>query len=283
MGVKLKDSDKNILARLKQDAREDLSSIAGDLKMSPETCRYRVQRMEDKGVIDQYLTVLNTEITGEQRTVYYTDRPWNEQVDADSVVWSGRLIGQYNTVFDWIGEGAPPFSMESYQALDVERRIINTHPTRKQGTNYALSDTQRDILNVLTDNPRASYVDMGEAAGVSAPTALRNVRKLKDNDVIIGYTVHVNPGRLDKTWCNVRARCDRRTIASLAERVTTERRVAYLYQYAPNGDVDLDIGIYFDNPADLANIIQRLTEHESLRVVGTNLPLEADEADTARV
>lgn len=52
-------------------------------------------------------------------------------------------------------------------------------------------DTQ--ILNILQTNGRATWAELGEALGVTAPAAAQRVRRLEAQKVIRGFTAIVDP------------------------------------------------------------------------------------------
>jgi Lrp/AsnC family transcriptional regulator for asnA, asnC and gidA len=56
---------------------------------------------------------------------------------------------------------------------------------------------EEDLLSVLIDNPTASIGEIAEQAGVSRPTAQKYIDKLEDEGAIVGYSVELDPKKLD--------------------------------------------------------------------------------------
>lgn len=56
---------------------------------------------------------------------------------------------------------------------------------------------EQDVLSVLMDDPKASVGDIAQRAGVSRPTAQKYIEKLEEEGAIVGYSVEVNPKKLD--------------------------------------------------------------------------------------
>ena len=52
------------------------------------------------------------------------------------------------------------------------------------------------LIHALLQSGRASYEDLGQAAGLSASAALRRVRRLEEIGVIVGYAARLNLERL---------------------------------------------------------------------------------------
>lgn len=56
---------------------------------------------------------------------------------------------------------------------------------------------EEDLLSVLSEDPQATIGEIAEEAGVSRPTAQKYIRKLEDEGAIVGYSVELNPKKLD--------------------------------------------------------------------------------------
>ena len=62
-----------------------------------------------------------------------------------------------------------------------------------------LDDIDRQIVAQLLENARASYAQVGDAVGLSAPAVKRRVDRLRHNGVITGYAAVVDPAALGWT------------------------------------------------------------------------------------
>lgn len=56
---------------------------------------------------------------------------------------------------------------------------------------------EKDLLGILAEDPQASVGEIAERAGVSRPTAQKYIQKLEDQGAIVGYSVELNPKKLD--------------------------------------------------------------------------------------
>ena len=59
-----------------------------------------------------------------------------------------------------------------------------------------LDDIDRQIVTALRANARATFAQIGERVGLSAPAAKRRVDRLVDNGTISGFTVVIDPRAL---------------------------------------------------------------------------------------
>ena len=65
-------------------------------------------------------------------------------------------------------------------------------------TIYMASESlEQSVLSVLMDDPKASVGEIAERAGVSRPTAQKYITKLEEEGAIVGYSVDLNPKKVD--------------------------------------------------------------------------------------
>ena len=56
---------------------------------------------------------------------------------------------------------------------------------------------EKELLTILLDNPKAAIGEIAERANVSRPTAQKYIQKLEADGAIVGYSVELNPKKLD--------------------------------------------------------------------------------------
>ncbi|MFE4826510.1 Lrp/AsnC family transcriptional regulator [Streptomyces sp. NPDC056672] len=72
-----------------------------------------------------------------------------------------------------------------------------------------LDELDRRILAALIANARSSFTEIGQAVGLSAPAVKRRVDRMRDDDVITGFTTIVRPAALGwRTEAYVEVFCD---------------------------------------------------------------------------
>ncbi|MFJ7995658.1 Lrp/AsnC family transcriptional regulator [Streptomyces sp. NPDC096310] len=73
----------------------------------------------------------------------------------------------------------------------------------------ALDDLDRQILAALVRNARTSFTEIGLSIGLSAPAVKRRVDRLREAEVITGFTTIVRPAALGwRTEAYVEVFCD---------------------------------------------------------------------------
>lgn len=113
---------------------------------------------------------------------------------------------------------------------------------------------EKDLLTILTEDPKASIGEIAERAGVSRPTAQKYIQKLEDEGAIVGYSVELNPKKLDH-----------QSIAQVGIDVESERYVevtnalsdidALVALYTATGDHMLMAKLQADNSAEITDVI----------------------------
>src|SRR5882724_357991 len=62
----------------------------------------------------------------------------------------------------------------------------------------ALDVTDQTILELLRENARRTFGDIGERVGLSAPAVKRRIDRLEAAGIILGYTVRVDHAKLGR-------------------------------------------------------------------------------------
>ncbi|MGL4960775.1 MAG: Lrp/AsnC family transcriptional regulator [Inquilinus sp.] len=129
MQISLDSFDLKILQVLQEDARITMLDLAAQVGLSATPCARRVKRLEDEGLIDRYVTLLNAERLGLGLTVFVNVR-LNSQVPKSfetfeaaiqrmpEVVGCYLLAGQYDYLVQ-----VRVANVEAYRDLIRERLI----------------------------------------------------------------------------------------------------------------------------------------------------------------
>ena len=74
-----------------------------------------------------------------------------------------------------------------------ERQVGMPGGTTKMGSPERIDETDARILELLQHDGRESYAEVGQAVGMSGPSAHERVKKLEARGVIRGYSAQVDP------------------------------------------------------------------------------------------
>jgi len=120
-----------------------------------------------------------------------------------------------------------------------------------------MDDTDRQLISMLRNDARTNVATLAAKLGVSRGTVSNRLRKLEDEQVIVGYTVRLRPDAEPNQirawmWVHVEGNQTRAVIASLLG----EPAVASLHD--TNGRWDLLAELRADTMPDLSRVLERI-------------------------
>lgn len=142
MPLRLDETDKRILRALQENARLPNTDLANEVGLSPSPCLRRVKQLEEAGVIERYVTVLDPSKVGAGLTLF--TRVWLIAQDADTIdqfIRAMQRLPQVMECYIMLGESDALLRV-AVADLDDYRYFQSTHLTRANG-----------IQNVKTDMP----------------------------------------------------------------------------------------------------------------------------------
>jgi DNA-binding Lrp family transcriptional regulator len=142
MPTVLDDIDKRILRVLQRDGRISNVDLAKEVNLSPSPCLRRVKLLEEAGVIDRYVAVLNPPEVGLGLTMFA--RIWLTAQDAETIsrfIEAMKKLDQVVECYIMLGESDALLRVVVADLADY-RNFQATHLTRVNG-----------IQNVKTDVP----------------------------------------------------------------------------------------------------------------------------------
>jgi Lrp/AsnC family transcriptional regulator, leucine-responsive regulatory protein len=140
----------------------------------------------------------------------------------------------------------------------------------------ASDDVDRVILRELVENGRASYRELGEAAGLSANAAADRVRRLVRRGVITGFTATVDPrgdGRAVHALIDVRLSADRESDAFGEE---VKQFDAVIDAAHVTGRFDYHLRVACRDTNELDELLRTLKRRLGVAVTETRIVLRTD-------
>jgi DNA-binding Lrp family transcriptional regulator len=129
-------------------------------------------------------------------------------------------------------------------------------------------DVDRQILALLVENGRATFAEVGEAVGLSAPAAKRRVDRLVAEGAITGFTAVVDPAVAGATMESfIELHCRGRTSPE-AIRSMVQRHRAVTAAYTVTGEADALVHLQCAGVDELEGTLELMRADE--RVVRTS-------------
>lgn len=148
MTVSLDKMDIRILEALQQDARLTNQKLAAQVGLSPSPCWRRVKRLEDSGVIDRYVTLLNPESLDLQVTAFLMVSL--EDHHPDTVAHFDELVSRLPQIQEcYATSGVADYllkivvsGMREYEELLIGN-LLQVTGVRTANTNFVLKERKR--------------------------------------------------------------------------------------------------------------------------------------------
>lgn len=146
MPTKLDDIDRRILRALQRDGRLQNVELAKEVGLSPSPCLRRVRLLEEAGVIDRYVAVLNSSKVGLGLSMFA--RVWLTAQDAETIdhfIEAMKQLPQVMECYIMLGESDALLRV-AVADLDDYRRFQAAHLTRKNGIQNVKTDVPSQIV-----------------------------------------------------------------------------------------------------------------------------------------
>ncbi|MBD8069473.1 Lrp/AsnC family transcriptional regulator [Bacillus sp. PS06] len=117
-----------------------------------------------------------------------------------------------------------------------------------------LDETDKKILQLLTENGRMSYVDIGKELNLSRVSIRERVNQLMDNGVIEKFSVVINSEKIGKgVSAFFEVDCEPASLVAVAEALANNPQVASCYQMT--GPSTLHMHVLVEDFAKLESFI----------------------------
>lgn len=136
----------------------------------------------------------------------------------------------------------------------------------------AMDDTDRKLISLLRKDARMTAAALAAKLGVSRGTIANRLRKLEDEQVIVGYSVRLRPDAEPatiKAWMSVvvEGNQTRTVIAALLGEPAVEAL------HDTNGRWDLLAELRAESMAELSNVLERVRLIKGIRNTETSILL----------
>ena len=146
MPTKLDDIDRRILRALQRDGRLQNVELAKEVGLSASPCLRRVKLLEEAGIIDRYVAVLNAAKIGLSLSMFA--RVWLTAQDAETIdqfMDAMKQLPQVMECYIMLGESDALLRVVVAD-LDDYRRFQAAHLTRKNGIQNVKTDVPSQIV-----------------------------------------------------------------------------------------------------------------------------------------
>ncbi len=144
--MRLDEIDKRILRALQRDGRIQNVELAREVGLSPSPCLRRVKLLEDAGMIDRYVAVLNPAKVGLPLSMFA--RVWLTAQDAETIdrfISAMKKLPEVMECYIMLGESDALLRV-AVSDLDGYRQFQSTHLTKVNGIQNVKTDVPSQIV-----------------------------------------------------------------------------------------------------------------------------------------
>lgn len=227
--------DRRILAALDMDARMPLGALAKKAGVSRQVAAYRVERMQQDGIILGALTIFDSMVAGYQwfrvlmRLGGAGTAKKNEILRFLSghpyALWVGEVGGNWDVIVNFVTKDIYEFNAVFEQFLEEYGRFVTAYETlvyihvRDQPRAYilpgkgeeergefdhtmkfnpalSLDEVDKKIIAVLTKDAFLSNWKIAAKIGVSDKTVAARIKRMEEGGLIPGYRLVIHPSEL---------------------------------------------------------------------------------------
>jgi len=223
--------DRRILHELDYDSRQSFSMIGKKVGLHKNVVNYRIKRLQEKGVIENFYTVIDTFKLGYNSLRFYiTYQNMNPEIREDLIQyfvdnkftwWVGSFEGDYDlAVLFWVNDlheffpfwektlkqyhryfQKQKFSLysqlrlfrHSFLLMDkVDKIDREKYEITGGGKEVTIDEIDFNILELLATNSRIPTLNIANALDISIDTVVNRIKQLEKKDIIQGYRVNIN-------------------------------------------------------------------------------------------
>jgi len=229
-GVKIDEKDRKILYELSRNSRQPIQVIARHVHLSRDGTAYRIQRLEQSGVLQGYKTLVDVAKFGYNSYHLFMrlHEPLRQEVIQKLIAHHHiRAILKFSGVYDWelavIAKSFDEFmkvrreiltflngKVQDMSAIMITAPIVaRTFPLRffphqkdervRSDTEYSLDRKDTKILEIIANKANSSLLEIAAKTGGSADTVAYRLKRLRASGIIQKHMIGVNYDLLNQS------------------------------------------------------------------------------------
>lgn len=233
MTEKLTVNEKSILRQMESNARMSFSQIAKKTRKSQQRVSYTVNSLIKKEIIKNFYTLIDySKLGGISFRVYFKISYISQDIFKEFVeflvsrqdtAWVSSCGGGYDIICTFFALNPSQFNknlkkiMSEFPKLIQDYTILTTIVIRKFEREYilnnshfsrevfiggdrekkAIDEINMHILDLISENARINSVEIADKLGITPKTAIIRIKKLQDEETIVGYRPLLNLQKIE--------------------------------------------------------------------------------------
>jgi Lrp/AsnC family leucine-responsive transcriptional regulator len=290
--------DRRVLYELDLGSRRPVSAIARRLRLSERTVSYRLEKMLAEGVIEKFITILNTAKLGFTDYKLYIRlsnvstkeelKILNFLVNHQNVQWLVSCQGNYDLIMAIYGRNIVHFhnvllgiqkeigNYISHKDLSITAGLYNFRRSYLIGKNrkaeeftfygeepqrVALGSVDAKILSAISQDARMPTIKIAAKTGVSPEVVKYRLKKLERQNIIQGFRPRINTAKLGLEYYKILLSLRNKTPKveeKIIRFVHSLQNVVYATKCVASWDFEFECEV--EAPAKLQGILSRLRD-----------------------
>ncbi|MBD3355440.1 winged helix-turn-helix transcriptional regulator [Candidatus Woesearchaeota archaeon] len=228
---KLDKLDRDILYELGYNCRQPNSIIAKKLRRSKQVIRYRIKKLEEKGIISAYNSLIDFRVLGfNSLRIYFKLRNISPEKEKemyeymrknDLFLWTVNLEGDVDIAFYvWVKDVERFYEkwekffelyrqyilkQEFYLSINMihypikilkKPEVIKEWNIGKNKNRIKIDETDLAILKILSRHANKPIVDIGSEVGISAKLAAYRIKQLEKKKIILAHNAIIDETKI---------------------------------------------------------------------------------------
>jgi len=292
--VRLDKKDREILFHLDNNSRQSFSDLGKKVRLKKETVFQRVKRLQEKGILEQFQTIINPHKLGYQNyrlliKLKRVDKKKTEEIinffiNSKFTGWVVKCEGNWDLAIWYQIKDLYDFKIEyeifkykfsnfvSREKLSIFTDVMrysksflldrkNNHKIimSLSGEKISLTQSDRELLKVLANNSRTSLVELSENLNLSTKTIMKRIKYLEKNKIILGYSIRLNSSKIGFPHFKLHIKLDdlnQEIIKKIEGVIYLNKNMTWLNKSISGFDLDIDVNI--ESSEELSKLLEEL-------------------------
>ncbi len=287
--------DRRILHELDRDARQHFSDIGRKVGLSESVVRYRVQRLQQAGVLKGCFTFIDTQKLGYQfHNIYVRFKVIFADEEAriiealkklPNVCWLVSTSGAYNLVISILARDIQHFRQVqnevvrilegciiedsvfivtdacqlAYPLLSGQPHDFTQEPHKIGGHKIELQPLDKAILHELASNARMTTLELARKLRLNQSTIAEHLSRLLKSDMIQGFKPLIDMTLIGKEWYLVLFKLkyiDHETQKTFMAQLKAIPQTFFIVNGVGNWGIQCEF--YVDNDQELRDVMKKI-------------------------
>ena len=288
--------DKKLLYELDTNARQTNAQLAKKIGLSRVAVQHRINRLQEKDIIKEFITILNHKALGfigvrlylKFRDVSKQHEKEVEEFLQKKVAWMVRVRGHWSfctMIFTKSIADLEQFDhnlREQFQhnllraqystitriyhyrrayLIDKKQDESEYNIMGAQTKPLTIDDVDIKILDVIKNNARINNIELAQKIGVTERIVRYRLKKLIEEKIVLGFRARINLEKINKSYYKVHFtlnKQDKETIRRVREYAHTNPTIIYKTETIGGEDVEFEYQV--SNTKELYEHIDNFTK-----------------------